>query len=178
MPVRPTLLITLLAALAVQTTFAQNTPPSTSLKTSAQLVILDVVVTDSKQNAVNNLTASDFTISENNTPEHIKSFEEHSTAIATQPEPPLYLPPGNFTNYTSVPPNAPLNILLLDTLNTPNDAQIYVRNQLRLFLKTLLRTVFSPSLVSARVSGYCSHSPPIPGFSKPRLITSLRGLLR
>jgi VWFA-related protein len=103
--------------------------------TGTQLVILDVVVTDGKQNPVHHLGASDFTVLENNKPERIKSFEEHTTANSAKPEPPLVLPPGNFTNYTSVPADAPLNILLLDTLNTPNDAQIYVRSQIRLFLE-------------------------------------------
>jgi VWFA-related protein len=132
MPIRPTLLA-LLAAITFQPALPQTSSPS--LTTGTKLVVVDVVVTDNKQNPVHNLTASDFTVLENNVPEHIKSFEEHTTASSAKPDPPLVLPPGNFTNYTSVPANAPLNILLLDTLNTPNDAQIYVRNQIRLFLK-------------------------------------------
>jgi VWFA-related protein len=138
MPIRPTLLAFLTAAI-FQPALPQTFPPS--LTTGTKLVIVDVVVTDNKQNPVHNLTASDFTVLENNVPEHIKSFEEHTTASSAKPEPPLVLPPGNFTNYTSVPANAPLNILLLDTLNTPNDAQIYVRNQLRLFLEKSLPNV-------------------------------------
>jgi VWFA-related protein len=132
MPIRPTLLA-LLAAVTFQPALPQTSSPS--LTTGTKLVVVDVVVTDNKQNPVHNLTASDFTVLENNGPEHIKSFEEHTTASAAKPEPPLVLPPGNFTNYTSVPADAPLNILLLDTLNTPNDAQTYVRSQLRLFLE-------------------------------------------
>jgi VWFA-related protein len=132
MPIRPTLLA-LLAAVTFQPALPQTSSPS--LTTGTKLVVVDVVVTDNKQNPVHNLTASDFTVLENNVPEHIKSFEEHTTARAAKPEPPLVLPPSNFTNYTSVPANTALNILLLDTLNTPNDAQIYVRNQIRLFLK-------------------------------------------
>jgi VWFA-related protein len=134
MPVRR-LLLTLLAAAGLQPALAQSSPPAATLKTGTQLVILDVVVTDNKQNPVHNLTASDFTVLENNVPEHIKSFEEHSTTSPAKPEPPLVLPPGNFTNYTSVPANTALNILLLDTLNTPLDAQSYVHNQLRLYLQ-------------------------------------------
>ncbi|WP_158944218.1 VWA domain-containing protein [Granulicella sp. S190] len=132
MPIRPTLFAILLAA-----TFQPDLPQrsSPSLKAQTQLVIVDVVVTDNKQNPVHNLTASDFTVLENNVPEHIKSFEEHTNASPAKSELPLVLPPGNFTNYTTVPADAPLNILLLDTLNTPNDAQIYVRSQIRLFLE-------------------------------------------
>ncbi len=83
---------------------------------------------------MHNLSASDFTVLENNAPQRIKSFEEHKAAD-TKPEPPLDLPPGNFTNYTSVPAGTALNILLLDTLNTPLTDQTYVHNQIRLFLK-------------------------------------------
>ncbi len=45
------------------------------------------------------------------------------------------LPPGNFTNYTPVPPGGALNILLLDTLNTPMTDQSYVRYQLQQYVK-------------------------------------------
>jgi VWFA-related protein len=134
MTIRPTLVIFQLLAAVLQPILAQSSPPAPSLTTATQLVILDVVVTDSKQNPVHNLSASDFTVLENNAPQRIKSFEEHSTASA-KPEPPLNLPPGNFTNYTSVPAGSALNILLLDTLNTPMDAQTYVHNQIRLYLK-------------------------------------------
>jgi VWFA-related protein len=142
-------LFAILLAVTFQPALSQTSTPS--LKARTQLVIVDVVVTDNKQNPVHNLTASDFTVLENNVPEHIKSFEEHSTANAAKSEPPLVLPPGNFTNYTNVPADAPLNILLLDTLNTPNDAQIYVRNQIRLFLKR------SPPNVPLAIFGLSTH---------------------
>ena len=148
MPIRPTLLA-LLAAVTFQPALPQTSSPS--LTTGTQLVVVDVVVTDNKQNPVHNLTASDFTVLENNVPEHINSFEEHTTASPAKPEPPLVLPPGNFTNYTSVPAGAPLNILLLDTLNTPNDAQVFVRNQIRLFLKN------SPPNVPLAIFGLSTH---------------------
>src|SRR5580698_9773442 len=92
-------LFAILLAVIFQPALSQTSTPSLQART--QLVIVDVVVTDNKQNPVHNLTASDFTVLENNVPEHIKSFEEHSTANAAKPEPPLVLPPGNFTNYTN-----------------------------------------------------------------------------
>src|SRR5271163_1185235 len=119
MPISPTLLLPLLACLYLEPALAQSSPPSTTLTADTQLVILDVVVTDSKQNPVHNLNASDFTVFEDNTPEPIKSFDEHTSANATKPEPPLSLPPGTFTNSTAAPTSTPLDILLLDTLNTP-----------------------------------------------------------
>jgi VWFA-related protein len=150
MPISPNLLLSLIAVLSIQSCLAQNSP-ATSLTTRTQLVVVDVVVTDNKQNPVHSLTASDFAVLEDNTAQRINSFEEHTTTNAANSEPPLVLPPGNFTNYTSVPANVPLNILLLDTLNTPNDAQTYVRNQLRLFLKN------SPHNVPLAIFGLNTH---------------------
>jgi VWFA-related protein len=144
-------MFTLLAATVLQPALAQDSSRvSSSLKTGTQLVVLDVVVTDSKQKPVHNLSASDFTVLENNAPQRIKSFEEHSGANV-QPEPPLHLPPGNFTNYTSVPAGAALNILLFDTLNTPLDDQSYVHNQIRLYLKN------SPPNAPLAIFGLSSH---------------------
>jgi len=131
MPIRSTL-FALLLAVTFQSALPQTSSPS--LTARAQLVIVDVVVTDNKQNPVHNLTALDFSVFENSAPERIKTFEEHSANTA-KAEPPLNLPPGTFTNYTTVPANAALNILLLDTLNTPLTDQTYVHNQIRLFLK-------------------------------------------
>ena len=135
MPIRQTVLLGLLAAGAFPLMIAQSPPSTSSLTTETKLVIVDVVVTDSKQNSIHNLTASDFSVSENGAPERIKTFEEHS-ANTTNPEPPLNLPPGTFTNYMTGPANGALNILLLDTLNTPLTDQTYVHNEIRLFLKS------------------------------------------
>jgi VWFA-related protein len=45
------------------------------------------------------------------------------------------MPPGTFTDYTPVPPSGTLNILLLDSLNTPMTDQAYVRYQLQQYVK-------------------------------------------
>jgi len=108
-----------------------------TLRTGAQLVILDVVVTDSHQNAVHNLTASDFTLLEKNVPQQIRNFEEHtavSAVEAAKAAPMPTLPPGIFTNYAPVAPGSAVNILLLDALNTPMRDQAYVRDQLKQYL--------------------------------------------
>src|ERR1700685_38861 len=44
-----------------------------TLKASAQLVIVDVIVTDSKQTPIHNLKASDFTVLENGAPQQVTS---------------------------------------------------------------------------------------------------------
>ncbi|MBB5060278.1 VWFA-related protein [Granulicella aggregans] len=134
MSIRRAAILGLLVEVIFPLAIAQTPPAVTTLTTGTKLVIVDVVVADSRQNPIHNLTASDFSVFENGAPERIKTFEEHSASTA-KAEPPLNLPPGTFTNYTAAPANAALNILLLDTLNTPLTDQTYVHNQLRLFLK-------------------------------------------
>jgi VWFA-related protein len=45
------------------------------------------------------------------------------------------LPAGTFTNFTNAPASGALDILLLDTLNTPMSTQADVRNQMESYLK-------------------------------------------
>ncbi len=126
---------------AVPLVRAQSTPSSTepaaTVRTNADLVIVDVVVTDSKQNPVRNLTVSDFTLLEDGKPQSIKAFEEHSANGAVQFTPMPKLAPGMFTNYSPTPANGALNILLLDKLNTPMNAQTEVRDQVLKYLRQI-----------------------------------------
>jgi VWFA-related protein len=111
--------------------------PIQTLKAAAQLVIVDVVVTDSKQTPIHGLKASDFTVLENNAPQQITNFEEHGALPPQAVKVPAMhpLPPGIFTNFTPVQTDGPINILLLDALNTQMKDQSYVRSQLREFVK-------------------------------------------
>ena len=118
---------------------AQQPSPSSvaTLRAGTQLVVVDVVVTDKNQKPVHGLTASDFTLTEENVPQTVKHFEEHTAltpADATKfPSLPKF-PPGVFTNYTPQPVNGAVNLLLLDALNTPMKDQAYVRQQLLAYL--------------------------------------------
>ncbi len=110
------------------------------LESQVPLVILDVVVTDSKGNPQHGLKASDFTVLENGEKMTPQNFEEHRS---DQVRPPAPMPtrhdlgPNVFTNITYTPNNGPLNILLLDALNTPHADQAYVRRQMLEYLKKL-----------------------------------------
>jgi VWFA-related protein len=122
--------------------FAQTPQPDsktstpTTLKANTQLVIVDVTVTDSHHQPVHNLKASDFVVLEDNVSQNIKAFEEHAYVqgppVSVQPPP---LPPGVFTNFSPVPSKGTLNVLLLDTLNTPLQDQAFVRSQIAQYLK-------------------------------------------
>lgn len=121
---------------------AQNPQPdsktstTTTLRANTQLVIVDVSVTDSHHQPIHNLKASDFVVLEDNVSQNIKTFEEHAyvpgPATSVQQ---AALPPGVFTNLSPVPSKGTLNVLLLDTLNTPLEDQAFVRNQIRQYLK-------------------------------------------
>lgn len=119
---------------------AQSTPsqPASTIQANANLVVIDVVVTDSRHDPVRNLSKTDFTVLENGHPQAIKNFEEHTASDSAAPLPPMpKLLPGAFTNYTSAPANGALNVLLLDSLNTPMAAQAVVRDQILKYLKEL-----------------------------------------
>jgi len=110
-----------------------------TLHTSTQIVLEDVTVTDSHGKAVHGLTRDSFIISEDGKPQTINGFDEHSLlpTDATKIEPFPSLPPGVFTNYTPTPETGEINVLLLDTLNTPLADQAYARGQVLQFLKSM-----------------------------------------
>jgi len=99
------------------------------------LVVLDVVVTDVHKNPVHSLTKSDFALLEDGHAQTIKTFEEHTSAEAAKLPALPKLDPGTFTNYSPTPASGALNILLLDTLNTPMKDQPVVRDQMLKYLK-------------------------------------------
>ena len=99
----------------------------------SNLVVVDVVVTDSRKNPIHGLKKSDFTLMENGKLQTIRHFEEHSEVLAgdgCKIAPAPKLPAGLFTNKSAAPANGPVNVLLLDYLNTPLTAQADARKQL------------------------------------------------
>jgi len=120
---------------------AQQSPAlaaTPTLHANAKLVVLDVVVTDHDHHPIHNLKQPDFTILEGHRQQTIKSFEEHTPPSAAEaaklpPLPPL--PAGTFSNYTPTPPNSALNVLLIDTLNTPATSQVFMRRQVLKYLQ-------------------------------------------
>ncbi len=124
-------------AFAVGQTQPAPAAPAATIRVQSDLVVFDVVARDSHQKPVPGLTASDFTVLEDGKPQTITAFEEHrpQPTATLPPLPPLL--PGFFTNYSPAPASGPLNILLLDALNTPIAAQMFVRDQVLQFLKTM-----------------------------------------
>ena len=93
---------------------AQDTTPL--VRSNTRVVLLDVVVTDKSGNPVRTLTQDDFTILEGGKPQKIASFEQ-----------PL-------SSESSVLPNSPRTIILLDELNVAFADLAYARDRILLFL--------------------------------------------
>jgi len=109
----------------------------------AQLVQVDVAVTDAQGRPVRGLQQSDFTVLEDGKPQEIRAFDAHVPAAnevtpatpASVSLPPL--PPHVYTNRVVAHSEDNLSILMLDLLNTPVSDQAYARKQTIEFLKTL-----------------------------------------
>ena len=104
---------------------------STVLHTKADLVLVDVVVTD-RGNPIHGLNKDLFHVLEDGHEQTITSFEEHrptplTAGAAASPAP---LPANTWTNVPAYPETQTVNVLLLDGLNTLMPDQMRVRQQM------------------------------------------------
>ena len=122
-------------ALPIQSHSSQeDKTPIPTLKTRARLVLVDVVVTDSKGEPVSGLKKEDFEVSEDGKTQTLFGFEEHKGASPKQIRlPPM--PPGVYTNFPVVQAADSVNIVLLDALNTPSSNQTFVHSQMLKYVK-------------------------------------------
>jgi len=159
--------LTLGIAMHAQSAAPVDAQSTLTVHKNTHLVVLDVVVTDNKQNPIPGLKASDFLVLEKNKPQTIRNFDEHEPQPqSTQAMPKL--PPNTFTNYTAAPQNGPVNILLLDALNTPMKDQSYVRYQMLKFLDSM------PPGTRIAIFGLTTHLRILQGFtSDPEVLRSV-----
>lgn len=122
------------AGQASQSTATEKPEPaasSTVLHTKADLVLVDVVVTD-RGNPIHGLNKDLFHVLEDGHEQTITSFEEHrptplTAGAAASPAP---LPANTWTNVPAYPETQTVNVLLLDGLNTLMPDQMRVRQQM------------------------------------------------
>jgi VWFA-related protein len=120
--------------------------PAVTFRTGTQVVVVDVVVTDSKGHPVKGLPQQDFRLDEDNKPQGIRYFKEFTEAgpltansapgapqVPTAPDP-AKLPPNIFTNNTPVPETGSVMLILYDLLNTPLPDQARAQAALLKFL--------------------------------------------
>jgi VWFA-related protein len=106
------------------------------LKTGTQIVIVDVSVSDAQGNPVRGLKQSEFSVSENGASQAISHFEESSSARQPAALPPMSkLEPNVYTNFSFASDDAPIDVLLIDTLNTPTGDQEKTRQELVSFVQ-------------------------------------------
>ncbi len=124
------------SAVFLCSTATSQSEPTSTIKTNVRRVLVDVVVTDSKGEPVTGLKKEDFEILEDGKPETIATFEEHRGASMKQIKlPPM--PPNVYTNFPTMQSADSVNVLLLDSLNTPVLDQVYVHSQMIKHLKEI-----------------------------------------
>jgi VWFA-related protein len=122
----------LLSAMVFSAQAQQPASEPATLQVKSRIVVVDVVVTDSKENAIHGLKPSDFTLLEDKQAQIIRHFEEHTAAPAGSQLPPQpQMPANTFTNELLAPEGSALNVIVIDSLNTPLEIQPSLRSQLR-----------------------------------------------
>ncbi len=132
--------VTLAPSYAAQTQAPQAAPATgnsaaTVLHSNANLVLVDVVVTD-HDNPVHGLQQQRFHVFEDGREQAIASFDEHRApytgAVPRMKQ--AALPPHTYTNIPDYPEAGAVNVLLLDRLNTAFLDQAYVRYKMIQYL--------------------------------------------
>jgi VWFA-related protein len=109
-----------------------------TIHAQVQLVNIDVAVRDKNGQPIHALRREDFVLTEDNQTQAVRYFGEKSAQTNAQSGPTLPpLPAGTFSDYSPASSNGPLNVLLLDSLNTSMADQAYVRDQLRQYVKKI-----------------------------------------
>lgn len=144
----------------------QNTPPlqnepsavglETTIRQLVRRVLVDIVVTDHQGKPVEGLRQEDFRVFENGAPQQIRTFSSPLSVPPTQQGgiEPSTLPPGTFTNASTVSEDSPLNIILWDL-------RIW-QAQVPEFRNTQAQSAPISSMLSARkqVIDFLRHKPP------------------
>lgn len=115
---------------------AEQDAPLT-LHLSTRLTVVDVTVVDSRGQPVRGLAKDLFTIEEDGKPQPIRSFQEYTANSVPLSRALPKLPPHIYTNLQPTPTTSAVNVLLLDSLNTAVQDQVYVKQETVRFLKNM-----------------------------------------
>jgi VWFA-related protein len=125
------------ASVSAQTTAGVSAQPI--FNTTTREVVVDVVVTEGKGEAVIGLRKGQFQVFEDGKPQAIDFFEEHASKTlpaGSPPEPPK-MPPNIYTNVPPAPLDDAVNVLLLDSLNTAPQMESYARTEVLGYLNNV-----------------------------------------
>jgi VWFA-related protein len=128
----------LLAVACLTSSFLVAQNPATAqqslaFRSNVRVVLLDVVVTDNKDQPVTGLPKEQFQVFEDGKLQTLASFEEHAGLPELTGR--ARLPPNVFSNVLLAKAGDPANVLLLDSLNTPLSDQSYVHAQMVKYMK-------------------------------------------
>jgi VWFA-related protein len=115
------------------------------LRTTARIVLLDVVVTDKNGKTVDGLTRDDFTIFENGVPQTLRSFEPPSAHLSPAPGVPIVHSTADLAKIGV----APVTILVMDELNTSFEDMAYARGRLEKYLTAQPEVLTQPTTLLA-----------------------------
>lgn len=124
------------AAAAPETSQASSTA---TLQVFSRLTVVDVTVTDAKDQPVRGLKESDFTVKEDGKPQPVRNFLEVREDLPPPARMPPKLPPNVYTNDQPSPTTSAVNILLLDALNTAPVDQVAMKQESMKYLKSMPR---------------------------------------
>ncbi|HEY6253510.1 MAG TPA: VWA domain-containing protein [Candidatus Angelobacter sp.] len=142
----PVLAVAVLLVLFPRHGLSQSTSQSqTLLRATTRLVILDVVATDEKGQAVTDLRAEDFTVLEDGKPQQLIDFSFQRPTTTTQAAiKPASNVVSNAPEYSSA---SSLNVILLDAINTDFSSHAYAQEMLIKYLDSA--PVIQPTAVYA-----------------------------
>ena len=123
---------------------AQTPDDPNLLKLNAQVVVLDVVVTDKAGNIVPNLKKDDFLVTENKLPQTIRTLDAPAASLPAQP------PAINSTaELDRLEPRAPVSIIVLGEATLEFNDQAYMRYSLKKYLDAQGETLSQPVMLAA-----------------------------
>ncbi|HET7873669.1 MAG TPA: VWA domain-containing protein [Terriglobales bacterium] len=124
-----------LMAAAQTTTPAQSPAPASgqslpTFRVTTRLVLLDIVATDHKGVPLKDLSQDDFVIQEENQPQKIRVFNFQDALQQPETKPAPVVPPGRITNIPQFKSTGPLNVILIDGLNTNSKNLVYAKEEM------------------------------------------------
>lgn len=127
LPTRSLAVATLLVAAAIGSP-AQPAPTEPTIRSTSDLVLLDVVVRDKTGNLVGGLSQSAFQVFEDHHQQTIRNFEEHRSELERAHAAPL--PPGAHTNSPLYEASQSRTVILFDALNSSTPDLNYARAEI------------------------------------------------
>jgi VWFA-related protein len=122
----------------------RNSNGTFTIQRTARLVVLDMVVTDAKNNIVTDLKREDFHVTELDEPQIILNFE---AAGAHSLSPDISI--ESTADLDRLAPRAPVNIILLDEFNTHFEDMAFARYSLKKYLEKEPGKLSMPTMLIA-----------------------------